>query len=89
MNTTLIDLTERLVPVSDFSQGKAGKIFTDVYENNMEYIVKIIEDVENIRLLQLANERSNIPTTSFEEIVTKEGYTMDEIKKLSESVEIE
>jgi PHD/YefM family antitoxin component YafN of YafNO toxin-antitoxin module len=116
MNTTLIDLTERLVPISDFSQGKAGKIFSDVYENNAEYIVlknnqptavvlsiqeyrniqnkinnmeKMLEDVENIRLLQLANKRDNSETISFEEIVTKEGYTMDEIKKLSESVEIE
>lgn len=39
MDKSIIDLTERLVPVSDFSQGKAGKIFADVYENNMEYIV--------------------------------------------------
>lgn len=30
MNPTLLDLTERLVPISDFSQGKAGKIFNDV-----------------------------------------------------------
>lgn len=39
MNSTLLDLTERLVPISDFSQGKAGKIFNDVAENNNEYIV--------------------------------------------------
>ncbi len=39
MNAFLVDLTERLVPVSDFSQGKAGKIFNDVAENNHEYIV--------------------------------------------------
>ncbi len=119
MNTTLIDLTERLVPVSDFSQGRAGKIFADVYENNTEYIVlknnqptavvlsiqeykniqnrisnmeKILEDIENIRLLQLAKERSdkiNNQTVSFEEIVAQEGYTTDEIKKLSESVKFE
>ena len=34
MNAALLDLTKRLVPISDFSQGKAGKIFSDVYENN-------------------------------------------------------
>lgn len=34
-----MDFTERLVPISDFSQGKAGKIFSDVAENNNEYIV--------------------------------------------------
>ena len=39
MNPTLLDFTEKLVPVSDFSQGKAGKIFSDVAENNSEYIV--------------------------------------------------
>ena len=32
MNTALLDLTERLVSISDFSQGKAGKIFNDVAE---------------------------------------------------------
>jgi prevent-host-death family protein len=119
MNTTLIDLTERLVPVSDFSQGRAGKIFSDVYENNTEYIVlknnqptavvlsiqeykniqnkinnmeKILEDVENVRLLRLAKERSeksDSQTVSFEELVAREGYTMDEIEKFSESVKFE
>ena len=39
MSMTLLDLTEKLVPISDFSQGKAGKIFNDVIENNNEYIV--------------------------------------------------
>lgn len=116
MNTTIIDLTERLIPISDFSQGKAGKIFSDVYENNTEYIVlknnqptavvlsiqeykniqikinnmeKILEEVENIRLLQLVKERSNNQTSSFEDFIASEGYSMDKIKKLSESVEIE
>ncbi len=116
MNTAILDLTERLVSISDFSQGKAGKIFNDVYENNTEYIVlknnqptavvlsiqeykniqnkisrmeKILEEVENIRLLQLAKERKSDQTVSFEEFVEKEGYTIDEIKRLSESVEIE
>ena len=39
MNPTLLDLTERLVPILDFSQGKAGKIFNDVAQNNNAYIV--------------------------------------------------
>ena len=39
MNTALLDLADRLVSISDFSQGKAGKIFNDVAENNTEYIV--------------------------------------------------
>jgi hypothetical protein len=39
MSATLAELTEKLVTVSDFSQGKASRIFTDVAENNNEYIV--------------------------------------------------
>lgn len=39
MSLALAKFTERLVPISDFSQGKAGKIFSDVYENDNEYVV--------------------------------------------------
>ena len=39
MSIAFAEFAEKLVPVSDFSQGKAGKIFNDVYENNTEYIV--------------------------------------------------
>ncbi len=39
MNPDILALTERLVSISDFSQGKAGKIFSDVAENDKEYIV--------------------------------------------------
>lgn len=35
----LTSLAEKLVPISDFSQGKAGRIFSDVAKNNSEYIV--------------------------------------------------
>lgn len=35
----LADFTEKLVSISEFSQGKAGKIFSDVAKNNAEYIV--------------------------------------------------
>ena len=33
MSATLAELTEKLVSISDFSQGKAGKIFSDVAES--------------------------------------------------------
>ena len=116
MEATLMDLTERLVPISDFSQGKAGKIFSDVAENNNEYIIlknnqptavlvsvneyretqkkaamleKILEEIENIKLLKLAERRVNDNTTSFESFVEEEGYSMEELEKLSESVEFE
>lgn len=116
MNATLLELTERLVPISDFSQGKAGKIFNDVAENNNEYIVlknnqptavllsvkeyretqekvakleAILEKIENIRLLKLAESRANDNTSSFETFVNDQGFSMEELEELSESVEIE
>ncbi|MDC7278514.1 MULTISPECIES: type II toxin-antitoxin system Phd/YefM family antitoxin [Pseudobutyrivibrio] len=39
MSVAFAEFTEQLVPISDFSQGKAGKIFADVANNNKEYIV--------------------------------------------------
>lgn len=116
MNAKLLDLTERLVPISDFSQGKAGKIFNDVAENNNEYIVlknnqptavllsvkeyrdtqekvakleALLEKIENIRLLKLAESRVNDNTSSFETFVNDQGFSMEELEELSESVEIE
>lgn len=116
MGMALVDFTEKLVPISDFSQGKAGKIFADVMENNNEYIVlknnqptavlvsvkeyketqekiskleKLLETVENIRLLQLAEGRDNTKTTPFETFVEEEGFSMDELRELTESVEFE
>lgn len=116
MNMTLLDFADRLVPISDFSQGKAGKIFSDVAENNTEYIVlknnqptavvvsvkeyreiqkkinqleKMLEMIEDTRLLSLAEERKNSETIAFEDILKEEGISPDEIKKLAESVEIE
>lgn len=116
MSTTLLDLTERLVPISDFSQGKAGKIFSDVAENNNEYIVlknnqptavlisvkeyketqekaarleALLEKIENIRLLKLAESRADDNTTSFESFVNEQGLTMEELEDLAESVELE
>lgn len=39
MSFAFANMTEKLIPISDFSQGKAGKIFNDVAQNNSEYIV--------------------------------------------------
>lgn len=116
MKTTLLELTERLVPISDFSQGKAGKIFSDVAENDHEYIVlknnqptavllsvkeyrntqkklarleELLEKIENIRLLKLAENRANDNTSSFESFVQEQGFSMEELEEVSESVEFE
>ena len=116
MSVSLLDLTERLVPISDFSQGKAGKIFSDVAENNNEYIIlknnqptavllsikeyreiqeksakleELLERMENIRLLKLAESRADNATSSFEAFVNEQGFSMEELDEISESVEFE
>jgi len=116
MNLNLTDLTERLVPISDFSQGKAGKIFNDVSINDHEYIIlknnqptavllsikeykiikdkiskleKFLEEVENLQLLKVAESRSTYNTSSFETLISDEGFSIEEIRKLAESVELE
>lgn len=116
MSVSLLDLTERLVPISDFSQGKAGKIFSDVAENNNEYIIlknnqptavllsikeyreiqeksakleELLERMENIRLLKLAENRADNATSSFEAFVNEQGFSMEELEEISESVEFE
>jgi prevent-host-death family protein len=116
MSMALVDFAEKLVPVSDFSQGKAGKIFNDVAENDAEYIVlknnqptavvlslkeyketqekilrseRLLEKIENIRLLSIAEKRTGSHTTSFESFVEEEGFSMEELKELAESVEFE
>lgn len=116
MGMALVDFAEKLVPVSDFSQGKAGKIFNDVAENNSEYIVlknnqptavvvsvkeyidtqkkiskleKLLDELENIRLLHMAESRKNDNSTPFEEFIEEEGFTMDELEEMSDSVEFE
>ena len=50
---------------------------------------RMLEFVENIRLLKLAESRDNTNTTSFESLAAEEGYTMDELEELAESVELE
>lgn len=116
MSLALAEFADKLVSVSDFSQGKAGKIFSEVAEFNKEYIVlknnqpiavvvsiesyketqqkvarleAMLEKLENIRLLQIADERKNAPTKDFDKFVTEEGFSKEELEKLAECVEIE
>lgn len=116
MGLTLLDLTERLVPISDFSQGKAGKIFNDVAENNNEYIIlknnqptavllsikeyreiqeksvqleELLDKIENIKLLKLAESRVDDSTSSFEAFIKEQGFSIEELEEISESVEFE
>lgn len=116
MSLALAGFTEKLVPISDFSQGKAGKIFSDVYENNSEYVVLknnqptavvisvqeyketqkkiaqlegILDMVENMRLLKIAESRKGNSYIDFEDLVAEEGFDMKELEAMCESVEID
>ena len=116
MSLALAEFTEKLVSIYDFSQGKAGKIFSDVADNNREYVVlknnqptavvisvqeykdtqkkvamleEILEKIENLRLLKLAESRVDDATTSFEDFIAEEGFSTEELEALAESVEIE
>lgn len=116
MATTLTEIAGKLVSVSDLSNGKAGKIFTDVQENNSEYIIlknnrpaavllslkeyeslsgksekldTLMEMVENVELLALAEASVDSPTVPFEEVLKKEGIEKEELERLAESVEFE
>ena len=50
---------------------------------------KLLEKIENVRLLKLAESRVDDDTTSFESFVNEQGYSMEELEKLSERVEFE
>lgn len=116
MSLAFAEFAEKLIPISDFSQGKAGKIFNDVAEYDHEYIVlknnqptavvmsireykktqemvhrleKIMELIENHRLLSLAESRTESNVVDFEELVKEEGLSMEELQTLAETVEFE
>lgn len=116
MSKAFADFAERLVPISDFSQGKAGKIFRDIAENNSEYIVlknnqpiavvvsvkeyketqekiskleKLLEAIEDKKLSKLAESRKNDKMVTFDELVKKEGFIMEELQELSGGIEFE
>lgn len=50
---------------------------------------KLLEKIENMRLLKLAQSRAHDQTTSFESFVNEQEFSMEELEKLSESVEFE
>ena len=116
MSVAFAEFSEKLVSISDFSQGKAGKIFNDVSKNQTEYIVlknnqpmavvmpievykltqhrleqyeRLMNMAENMRLLKMAQTRDLTHSISLEDLVKEEGFSMEELENLAESVEIE
>lgn len=55
----------------------------------MSQLKEIVEQFEDSKLLHIAKERDNKKTSPFEEFVKEEGFSMEELKKLSENVEFE
>ena len=45
--------------------------------------------IEDIRLLKLAESRESSHVSSFETFIQEQGYSMEELEELSESVELE
>lgn len=62
--------------------------YREVFEKARQ-LERLFEDIENKRLLQLAESRKDFSTTSFASLVAEEGMTMEEVEALEESVEIE
>ena len=64
------------------------KEYRDVLEKSAK-LEKILDAVENIRLLKIAESRNNSNNIPLESLVAEEGFTMEELEELAESVELE
>ena len=61
----------------------------DKAQKKLARLEKFMEAIENMCLLKLAQSRSLDDTTSFESFITEEGFSIEELEQLAESVEIE
>ena len=101
MDNEILNFTERLIPISDFSKGKTSRIFDDVKNNNTEYIVLknnqptamviSLDSYREIRLFNIASARSEKAekTKDFEDVISEFGFTKEEIFEDMDDVEIE
>jgi len=58
-------------------------------QEKVAMLEKILEKVENMRLLKLAESRTKDNTTPIEELIEEEGFSIEELEELAESVEFE
>lgn len=49
----------------------------------------LLEAVEDVYLLKILEQRNNNDMIDFEKFVAEQGYSMDELEEMAESVEIE
>lgn len=47
------------------------------------------EFMEDVKLLRIVEQRDGTKTMDFEDFVKQEGFSMEELRKLAESVELE
>ena len=48
-----------------------------------------VEFMEDMKLWFIADQRDGTKTMDFEDFVKQEGFSMEELKKLAESIELE
>lgn len=62
---------------------------TEKYRISEKEAKNRLEAVENAHLLKIAMSRENSNSMDFERFVAEQGYSMDELEEMAESVEIE
>ena len=93
-NISYTDFKENLDAYMD--QIAAGDIVTVRRKDNANVVLlpevkydELMESVEDVLLLSKAEHRKNNGATDFSDFVREQGYSIDEIEELAESVEIE
>lgn len=73
------------------NQPTAVLISLQEYEDTQKVskLERLLERLENIRLLKLVESRANDKDSSFEKFVEEEGVSMKELEELAENVELE
>ena len=61
-------------------------IWSKFFDDTMQGLLEAVEDVY---LLKILEQRNNNDTIDFEKFVAEQGYSMDELEEMAESVEIE
>ena len=62
---------------------------SNITQEKLAMLEKMLERVENMRLLKLAESRVGGASVTFEDFVAEEGFSMEELTMLAECVEFE
>lgn len=86
MSLAMAYFAEKLVSISEFSQGKAGKIFGDVAENNNEYIV-LKNNQPTAVIMSVKEYRENQEKIALLEELKRQIETMRRMKRTEDKRE--